>query len=162
VVECGLKSLFIMANQYTFIGQYSYQIDSKNRINLPSDFRKQFKSSEKNTFVITQGLDQSLWIYPINEWKKIEKELSSLSSISKVNRSFLRNYLRNAKIIVFDKQGRFVLPENLLNFAKISKNVSIIGVLNRIEIWNPEVLKKVDNEKIDHLLFESLAEKVKI
>jgi MraZ protein len=151
-----------MANQYTFIGQYSYQIDSKNRINLPSDFRKQFKSSEKNTFVITQGLDQSLWIYPINEWKKIEKELSSLSSISKVNRSFLRNYLRNAKIIVFDKQGRFVLPENLLNFAKISKNVSIIGVLNRIEIWNPEVLKKVDNEKIDHLLFESLAEKVKI
>ncbi len=144
-----------MANQYTFIGQYSYQIDSKNRINLPSDFRKQFKSSEKNTFVITQGLDQSLWIYPINEWKKIEKELSSLSSISKVNRSFLRNYLRNAKIIVFDKQGRFVLPENLLNFAKISKNVSIIGVLNRIEIWNPEVLKKVDNEKIDHLLFES-------
>ena len=151
-----------MANQYTFIGQYSYQIDSKNRINLPSDFRKQFKSSEKNTFVITQGLDQSLWIYPINEWKKIEKELSSLSSISKVNRSFLRNYLRNAKIIVFDKQGRFVLPENLLNFARISKNVSIIGVLNRIEIWNPEVLKKVDNEKIDHLLFESLAEKVKI
>lgn len=151
-----------MTNQYTFIGQYSYQIDSKNRINLPSDFRKQFKSSEKNTFVITQGLDQSLWIYPINEWKKIEKELSSLSSISKVNRSFLRNYLRNAKIIVFDKQGRFVLPENLLNFAKISKNVSIIGVLNRIEIWNPEVLKKVDNEKIDHLLFESLAEKVKI
>ena len=151
-----------MANHYTFIGQYSYQIDSKNRINLPSDFRKQFKSSEKNTFVITQGLDQSLWIYPINEWKKIEKELSSLSSISKVNRSFLRNYLRNAKIIVFDKQGRFVLPENLLNFAKISKNVSIIGVLNRIEIWNPEVLKKVDNEKIDHLLFESLAEKVKI
>lgn len=151
-----------MANQYTFIGQYSYQIDSKNRINLPSDFRKQFKSSEKNTFVITQGLDQSLWIYPINEWKKIEKELASLSSISKVNRSFLRNYLRNAKIIVFDKQGRFVLPENLLNFAKISKNVSIIGVLNRIEIWNPEVLKKVDNEKIDHLLFESLAEKVKI
>jgi len=85
-----------------------------------------------------------------------------LSSISKVNRSFLRNYLRNAKIIIFDKQGRFVLPENLLNFAKISKNVSIIGVLNRIEIWNPEVLKKVDNEKIDHLLFESLAEKVKI
>lgn len=151
-----------MTNQYTFIGQYSYQIDSKNRINLPSDFRKQFKSSEKNTFVITQGLDQSLWIYPINEWKKIEKELSSLSSISKVNRSFLRNYLRNAKIIIFDKQGRFVLPENLLNFAKISKNVSIIGVLNRIEIWNPEVLKKVDNEKIDHLLFESLAEKVKI
>ena len=151
-----------MANHYTFIGQYSYQIDSKNRINLPSDFRKQFKSSEKNTFVITQGLDQSLWIYPINEWKKIEKELSSLSSISKVNRSFLRNYLRNAKIIVFDKQGRFVLPENLLNFAKISNNVSIIGVLNRIEIWNPEVLKKIDNEKIDHLLLDSLAEKVKI
>jgi MraZ protein len=151
-----------MANQYTFIGQYSYQIDSKNRINLPSDFRKQFKSSEKNTFVITQGLDQSLWIYPINEWKKIENELSSLSSISKINRSFLRNYLRNAKIISFDKQGRFVLPENLLNFAKISNNVSIIGVLNRIEIWNPEVLKKIDNEKIDHLLLDSLAEKVKI
>jgi len=56
-----------MTNQYTFIGQYSYQIDSKNRINLPSDFRKQFKSSEKNTFIITQGLDQSLWIYQINE-----------------------------------------------------------------------------------------------
>ena len=103
-----------MRSQYTFTGQYDFVIDSKNRINIPSIFRKQLDESDKNRFVITRGIDSCIWIYPLGEWEKIEKELSQLSSLSKVNRTFLRNHLRHAKIVSSDDQGRLILTKNLI------------------------------------------------
>ena len=60
-----------MRSQYTFTGQYDFVIDSKNRINIPSIFRKQLNKSDKNTFVITKGIDHCIWVYPLGEWEKI-------------------------------------------------------------------------------------------
>ena len=94
-----------MRSQYTFTGQYDFVIDSKNRINIPSIFRKQLNKSDKNTFVITKGIDHCIWVYPLGEWEKIEKELSQLSSLSKTNRIFLRNHLRHEKIVSSGEQG---------------------------------------------------------
>ena len=68
----------------------------------------------KNTFVITRGIDRCIWIYPLGEWEKIERELSQLSSLSKTNRIFLRNHLRHAKIVSSDEQGRLILTKKLL------------------------------------------------
>jgi len=111
-----------MSSQYTFTGQYTFNIDSKNRINIPAALRKQFSSKDKKTFVITRGVDNCAWIYPITEWKKIQNELQQLSSLSKTNRIFLRNHLRHANILKFDKQGRFVLPQSLIDYASIKKD----------------------------------------
>ena len=133
-----------MSSQFTFTGQYSFNIDSKNRINIPAPLRKQFSAKDKKTFVVTRGIDQCAWIYPISEWNFIQNELKQLSSLSKTNRTFLRNHLRHANILKFDSQGRFVLPQSLIDYSSIKKDVTIIGVLNKIEIWNPNLLRKVD------------------
>ena len=110
-----------MRCQYTFTGQYDFAIDSKNRINIPATFRKQLQKSDKNKFVITRGIDHCIWIYPIGEWEKIERELNELSSLSRTNRTFLRNHLRHAKIVSSDEQGRIILTKSLVEYANILK-----------------------------------------
>ena len=152
-----------MSSQYTFIGEYNFVVDSKNRVNIPSPFRQQLKKSDKNTFVLTRGIDSCIWIYPITEWKKIQNELQQLSSLSKTNRIFLRNHLRHANILKFDKQGRFVLPQSLIDYASIKKDITIIGVLNKIEVWNSTLLQKIDKtEKVDDQSYDQLSERVNI
>ena len=152
-----------MSSQYTFTGEFTFSIDSKNRINIPAPLRKQFLNIDKKTFIVTRGIDQCAWIYPRSEWEIIQKELKDLSSLSKTNRIFLRNHLRHANIIKFDNQGRFVLPQSLIDYSTIKKDVTIIGVLNKIEIWNPHLLKKVDqSDEIDDQSYEQLSERVNI
>ncbi len=152
-----------MSSQYIFTGEYSFNIDSKNRINIPAALRKQFSSKDKKTFVVTRGIDNCAWIYPITEWKKIQKELQQLSSLSKTNRIFLRNHLRHANVLKFDSQGRFVLPQSLIQYASIKKDITIIGVLNKIEIWNSKLLNEVDkSEKVNDQSYDQLSERVNI
>ena len=99
----------------------------------------------------------------MSEWNFIQNELTQLSSLSKTNRIFLRNHLRHANIIKFDSQGRFVLPQSLINYSSIDKDVTIIGVLNKIEIWNPKLLQKADqSDEIDDQSYEELSERVNI
>jgi MraZ protein len=152
-----------MSSQYTFTGQYSFNIDSKNRINIPAPLRKQFSNKDKKTFVVTRGIDNCAWIYPINEWKKIQNELQQLSSLSKTNRIFLRNHLRHANILKYDSQGRFVLPQSLIEYASIKKDITIIGVLNKIEIWNTKLLNEIDkSDNINDQSYDQLSERVNI
>jgi MraZ protein len=152
-----------MSSQYTFTGQYSFNIDSKNRINIPAPLRKQFSNKDKKTFVVTRGIDSCAWIYPITEWKKIQNELQQLSSLSKTNRIFLRNHLRHANILKYDSQGRFVLPQSLIEYASIKKDITIIGVLNKIEIWNTKLLNEIDkSDNINDQSYDQLSERVNI
>jgi MraZ protein len=152
-----------MSSQYTFTGQYSFNIDSKNRINIPAPLRKQFSKKDKKTFVVTRGIDSCTWIYPITEWKKIQNELQQLSSLSKTNRIFLRNHLRHANILKYDSQGRFVLPQSLIEYASIKKDITIIGVLNKIEIWNTKLLNEIDkSDNVNDQSYDQLSERVNI
>ena len=152
-----------MSSQFTFTGQYSFNIDSKNRINIPAPLRKQFSNKDKKTFVVTRGIDNCAWIYPITEWKKIQNELQQLSSLSKTNRIFLRNHLRHANILKYDSQGRFVLPQSLIEYASIKKDITIIGVLNKIEIWNTKLLNEIDkSDNINDQSYDQLSERVNI
>lgn len=152
-----------MSSQYTFTGQYSFNIDSKNRINIPAPLRKQFSNKDKKTFVVTRGIDSCAWIYPITEWKKIQSELQQLSSLSKTNRIFLRNHLRHANILKYDSQGRFVLPQSLIEYASIKKDITIIGVLNKIEIWNTKLLNEIDkSNNVNDQSYDQLSERVNI
>ena len=152
-----------MSSQYTFTGQYSFNIDSKNRINIPAPLRKQFSNKDKKTFVVTRGIDNCAWIYPITEWKKIQSELQQLSSLSKTNRIFLRNHLRHANILKYDSQGRFVLPQSLIEYASIKKDITIIGVLNKIEIWNTKLLNEIDkSDNVNDQSYDQLSERVNI
>ena len=110
-----------------------------------SNFRNCLSSDNKN-FRNYKGLDNCIWVYPLIFWKKIENDLKKLSSISNTNRAFIRNTARYASPVKFDKQGRINLTNVLVEYASLDKDASIIGMINKIEIWNPSILDKVDKE----------------
>ena len=148
----------------TFIGEYQYSLDSKGRINIPAKFRQSLSKDNDNTLVATRGQDPCIWIYPIKEWKKIEDELRKLSSISGIHRTFIRQIARSATPSTCDKQGRIIISPSLLSYAELNKEALILGMINKIEIWNPDILEKVDKNNIndDPNEFNSLAEKIVI
>ena len=136
-------------NQDTFTGEYSYSIDAKGRVNIPAKFRQSLAPENDQTFVITRGIDLCIWVYPLTAWQIIEDDLTDLSAISGINRSFIRNTVRYASSVTFDKQGRIMLSANLLDYAQLKNDALIIGMVNKIEIWDPKVLAKVDNQNLE-------------
>ena len=146
----------------TFIGEYKYSLDSKGRINIPAKFRQSLSKDNYNTFVATRGQDPCIWIYPMKEWKKIEDELRKLSSVSGVHRTFVRQIARSATPSTCDKQGRITISPSLLSYACLKKETLILGMINKIEIWDPDILEKVDKDNIngDTNEFNSLSEKI--
>ena len=146
----------------TFIGEYAYSLDSKGRVNIPAKFRQALSEDNENTFVIARGMDPCIWVYPLAQWKEIETNLRSLSSLSKIHRTFVRNTARYASPSTYDKQGRITLTPSLIEYAGLEKDALIIGMVNKMEIWNPVQLDKTDNEtiKIDPAAYDELAEKI--
>ena len=149
-------------NLNTFTGEFSYTVDAKGRVNIPSKFRKVLSVDNEDTFVITRGMDPCVWVYPVVVWQNIENDLKSLSSLSAINRTFVRNTVRYATPLTYDGQGRIQLTNNLINYAELGKRTLIIGMVNKIEIWNPDRLKEIDkkNMKIGSTAYDDLAEKI--
>lgn len=146
----------------TFIGEYTYSLDSKGRINIPAKFRQSLSDDNEGTFVIARGMDSCIWVYPLIQWKGIESNLRNLSSLSKINRTFVRNTARYASPSTYDKQGRIILTPSLIDYARLDKEVLIVGMVNKIEIWNPATLAETDqqNIEIDPAAYDELAEKI--
>jgi len=119
----------------SFKGQYQYSLDDKGRVNIPAKFRKALPPEANETFMVTRGLEQCLFVYPLDEWKKIEDKLRGLSMTQKNHRLFVRMMTAHASEGQFDKQGRIPIPAPLLQIAGIQKEVIIIGALDHIEIW---------------------------
>ena len=146
----------------SFTGEYSNNLDQKNRISIPAKYRKALHSSNNKIFVITRGFDKYLTLYPLQEWKIVEEQLSSLGSIKSKHRNFIRNIVRFANYVKYDRQGRIQIPDNLLEYSEISKNATVIGMISKIELWSPNILDKYD--KISHDIsngdFEDLANKI--
>lgn len=149
-------------SENTFTGEYSYTIDAKGRVNIPAKFRQALSLENEDSFVVTRGLDPCVWVYPSTAWKSIETELKNLSSLSAVNRTFIRSTARYATPVTYDKQGRIQIPPPLITYAGLGKTTLIIGMVNKIEIWDPSQLKKVDKQTldIDAEVYDTLAEKI--
>ena len=114
-----------------FIGEYVYTIDHKKRLSIPSKFRKDLGKRA----VLTTGLDNCLVVYPTLEWQKLTKKLEGLPNGQTDARGFVRIMLSGAVDVTFDKLGRILVPDYLKDYALLKKNVSILGLSNRIEIW---------------------------
>ncbi|UZE93046.1 MAG: division/cell wall cluster transcriptional repressor MraZ [Candidatus Nealsonbacteria bacterium] len=120
-----------------FIGEYSYIIDHKKRLSIPSKFRKSLGKKA----VITRGLDNCLVVYPINEWQKVSEKLENLPSSKIDARGFSRIILSGAVDVNLDKLGRILIPDYLKKYAGLKKDVVIIGLSNKIEIWDEKTWK---------------------
>ncbi|QLY78339.1 division/cell wall cluster transcriptional repressor MraZ [Clostridium intestinale] len=136
-----------------FIGEYNHGLDAKNRMIIPSKLREELG----NKFILTKGLDGCLYAYPLNEWEILEEKLKSLPLTNKDARAFVRFFFSGATEIELDKQGRGLIPQNLLEYAKIEKEIVSIGVLTRVEIWSKDKWNEYNYENID---YDSLAEKM--
>ena len=149
-------------NKNTFTGEFSYSLDNKGRLNIPAKFRNVLSKGNQRSFVITRGMDTCIWVYPHKVWLTIEDELRKLSSLSRTNRSFIRSTVRYASTVQYDKQGRIALSQNLIDYAQLKNDALIIGVVNKIEIWNPTRLDETDkqNLKIDPAAYDELAKNI--
>ncbi len=136
-----------------FMGEYNHAIDSKNRIIIPSKFRE--KLGER--FVMTKGLDGCLYIYTLEEWDALEQKLKQLPLTNKDARAFVRFFFSGASEIELDKQGRALIPQNLIEYAEVKKEIVSIGVLTRIEVWSKEKWEDYNSSNMD---FDEIAEKM--
>ncbi|HEX9972996.1 MAG TPA: division/cell wall cluster transcriptional repressor MraZ [bacterium] len=137
-----------------FIGEYLYTIDEKGRVNIPARFRKATAEHADNTYIISQGRDKCLYIYPMDIYeKKIVEMMDKLSEADPLHRAFMSLQGAKATDASLDKQGRITIPPKFVEFAGIQKDVQIIGAFNRIEVWDPKIrenyLHELDSSGID-------------
>lgn len=113
-------------------GEFQHNIDAKGRLIMPAKFRDELGDK----FVATKGLDKCLFIFPVTEWQKLDKQLSELS-LSK-GREIQRFFYGGMTECEIDKQGRILIPANLRDYAGLEKDIIIIGLNKRAEIWNKQ------------------------
>jgi MraZ protein len=114
------------------IGEHIHSIDDKNRISLPAKFRKEIGKR----VVVAPGLDNCLFVFTEREWKRISEALAKSNLLQASNRSFARFFFGGAVAVMTDNIGRILIPDYLKNYADLKNEVIVIGVLNRLEIWN--------------------------
>jgi MraZ protein len=139
-----------------FYGEYEHSLDKKGRLILPAKFREITKANYIEKFFITRGLDSCLFMFSEEEWKTQEAKFKSMPFVKSQSRRFNRLYFSGAQEVVMDKQGRILIPKYLKEFAGIKRDVMIIGVSNRIEIWDLEKWKEFYNSEKSS--FEKMAE----
>ena len=125
------------------IGQYNLTLDERGRITIPSKFR----DSILGDFVLTKGLDNCVFLYPKHEWERITSKLKELPLSNKNARAFLRNFYSGAVTSSIDKQGRVLLPQNLRDHAEMGKELVIIGLDTRAEIWAQDKWEEFNSQE---------------
>ena len=118
-----------------FYGEYSHSLDKKSRLIIPAKFRDAFREHYIEKLIITRGLDKCLFVFPEDEWKVQEAKFKSMSFTKSEARKFNRLFFGSACELEIDKQGRVLVPSYLKLYAQIKREVVIVGVSNRIEIW---------------------------
>jgi MraZ protein len=137
-----------------FMGEYQHTIDEKGRLTIPAKFRDGLGES----FIVTRGLDQSLFVYPLEEWKLLEAKLKALPFTKADARAFTRFFFSGATECELDKQGRVNIPGSLRAHAKLIKDCLVIGVSSRVEIWSKPLWEEYFAKSEES--FNEIAEKI--
>ncbi len=119
------------------LGEYNHTLDDKNRLTMPV----KFKSELGNKIIVTRGLDGPLFVYSQKEWENIMEKFAKLSMVDDTSRRFSRFFLSNAVETQLDKAGRVVINESQKDFADLDKDVTLIGVQSRVELWDTKTWK---------------------
>jgi MraZ protein len=143
-----------------FTGEYHHTIDEKNRLAIPSDIRDKVNTKiDGKGFFITIGLDVCLFMYTPKEWQNIVQKINQLPFTNEKARQFQRLFFSKAQEIPdYDPQGRILISQNLKDIAKIQKKAVIVGVSNRIEIWDETRWKNFESEHSKE--YEKIAEEL--
>jgi MraZ protein len=139
-------------------GEYECRIDDKGRIIFPAKLKKQLSPLAEAKFFINRGFERCLVLYPLDEWKRIQKQLQHLNLYKKDSRKFLRYFNRGATELSLDSQSRLLLPRHLFDYAGIRKDVILCAFNDRIEIWDKVTYDKMMVDEPEE--FANLAEKI--
>jgi MraZ protein len=140
-----------------FSSEYECKLDAKGRLILPARMKANLPAASGNNVVITRGFETCLVVYPEVEWRKVFSKVSGLNEFNEEYRNFQRNFFRGNTEVELDSNGRFVLPKSMTKYAQIDTEVIVVGMGNRIEIWNPELYDQFLIK--DQKEFSKLAEK---
>ena len=142
MVDCGEKWGINM-----FIGEYHHTIDEKGRITIPSKFRDGLGDS----FIVTRGIENCLFVYSLNNWNEICDKLNLLPFTKKDARNFIRFFMSGATTVELDKQGRINILSPLISYAGLQKDCVIIGTGDRLEIWAEDAWCEFFNSTKDNM-----------
>jgi MraZ protein len=129
----------------SFKGEFEHSVDNKGRVAFPAKLRKALTPQANEQFTILRGLEPCLYLYPGDEWEKVEEKLSEISSFNSRGRTVKRNFLRYAEDLSLDKQNRIPIPSHLKEYAGIDGTAVFIGNGDMIEVWSPEQLEEIDS-----------------
>jgi MraZ protein len=118
-----------------FLGSFRHQIDEKGRVSLPASFRR---DAADRPLVLVQVHPNALTLYPQATWEEVEGRLRDLLRLQPTSRPYVLSVTANAVEVAPDKQGRILIPQRLLNAVEIGDTALLVGVIDRVEIWNPE------------------------
>ena len=142
-----------------FIGSYECKADIKGRIMLPAALKRQLNNSLDKGFVIKRAVfNKCLEVYPLNQWENLMDRVNKLNRFSKKNNDFIRRFTAGVKFVEIDSTGRVLIPKDLTNYAKISKEVVVSSVVNILEIWDKTLYENAIDEATTD--FAALAEEV--
>ncbi len=141
-----------------FIGEYPSTVDSKGRFLLPMGLKKQIPVKEQAIYVVHRGIEKHLVLYTRREWDKISEGVNNLNLFVEENREFIRKFNRGATVVELDNTNRLLLPQQLLEYAGIDKDIVLYAYAGRIEIWSQKEFNKIFKD--DKSNYSRLAEKV--
>lgn len=124
-----------------FTSEYESKLDAKGRLVLPARIKAQLPEGG-NELVIRRGFEQCLILYPMVEFKKVFSKISGLSEFNEEYRKLQRNFFSGTTTVEMDNNGRFLIPKNMLGFARLEKDAILVGMGNKVEIWNPAIYEK--------------------
>lgn len=140
------------------IGEYQCKIDAKGRISLPSGLKRQIPTEADEKFVVNRGFEKCLIVYPKNEWAVVTEKINKLNQYKKEVRQFIRHFFRGATELEMDGASRINLPNSLISYANLTKEVVLFAHTNKIEIWEKAAYDQMLDGEMDD--FGSLAESV--
>lgn len=141
-----------------FKGQETFSLDNKGRVNIPAKMRRALSPDANNTFILTRGIDKCIVAYPMDEWKKYEERYIRMNQFNEENRFFLRTILAWCEEVEIDAQQRIMISKKYLDFADLENKVTVVGMIDHIEFWNPDEFEKYLNGQDDS--YEQIAAKV--
>lgn len=144
----------------TFIGDFTCKIDAKGRISFPSAFKKQIDASVKDSFVLKKDIfEKCLILYTTEEWQRqVDLIRQKINPYKKEHNTFIRGFYKDTAEVVLDSNNRLLIPKKLIDLTDIEKEVYLIGLDSKIEIWSVEEYEKINNNSEDD--FANLAEKI--
>lgn len=125
-----------------FTSEYESKLDSKGRLVLPARIKGQLPEDGGNELVIRRGFEQCLILYPMVEFRKVFSKISGLNEFNEEYRKLQRNFLSGVVTVELDNNGRFLIPRNMLSYAQIEKDAMLVGMGNKVEVWNPAIYEK--------------------